>query len=67
MIISLDDSQRALFASYLEQEAVTDNALADQAEKLGLPGEMMAKKLRAEAMAAEVIARKLRETFTMTV
>ena len=67
MTISLDDSQRALFASYLEQESVTDNALADQAEKLGPSGDMMAKKLRVEAMAAEVIARKMRETFTMTV
>ena len=67
MLISLTDDQRTFFASYLEQEVVTDKALAEQAEKLGAPGEAMASKLRVEILAAEVIIKRLRETFTVTI
>lgn len=62
MSIVLTDAEREKFATYLEQDAASNSAMADQVQKIGggLPMEAMAKKLRAEAAAARVIAAKLR-------
>ena len=55
----LTPQERDKFALYLEQEAATDDQMVDQLEKMG-GVEPMVKKLRAEAMAAKIIAAKLR-------
>ena len=67
-LFSLTDRERNKFAAYLEFEAQSDNAMAEQMDKLGGAGmDVMARKLRAEAAAALLIARKLRSTETATI
>jgi hypothetical protein len=57
----LTQSERERFVRWLRDEAHSSKILADQAGKL--PGmEALAKRLRAEAMAAEVVASKLEST-----
>lgn len=63
----LTQQERDKFALYLERDAASDKAIADQMEGSGIGIEAMIKKLRVEAMAAEVIARKLRSIETDTV
>ena len=65
MLVVLDDEDRERFASYLEQEAESDDQMAAQCERLGHAP--MVKKLRAEAMAARIVAGKLRSIGTATV
>ena len=61
----LTPAERDRFATWLEQEAKTDKAMAEQAAKL--PGlKLMVSKYRAEAMAAQVISSKLRSTIDET-
>ena len=55
----LTPAERERFAAYLENEARADEALAEQISKIG--PEILAKKYRVEALAARVIAKKLRE------
>ena len=55
----LSHSERFRFATYLEEQAASDDQMANQLEIIGA-GEPMVKKLRVEAMAAHVIAGKLR-------
>ncbi len=59
-MILLTDVERDRFATYLEQGAASDEAMADQVDKIGPP--VFAKKLRAEALAAKIVAGKLRAT-----
>jgi len=66
MPILLSDAERERFASYLEEEARTNDGLAQQADKLGPVGVMLAKKLRSDGLAASLVARQLRNAETMT-
>ena len=62
-MISLTDSERNKFAEYLDHEAIGNEGLAKQMEKL--PGPMtleIAKRYRAEAAAMLLIASRLRNT-----
>ena len=59
-MILLTDAERDRFAAYLEQGSSSDEAMADQVDKIGPP--VFAKKLRAEALAAKIVAAKLRAT-----
>lgn len=60
----LSDDDRRRFALYLEQDAHDNELLAAQLDKIGqLLG---AKKYRTEAMAAKIIAKKLRSVETTT-
>ena len=65
----LTDQERERFADWLENEAESDEGMAEQV--LGLPtGDMMdplAKKLRAEALAARIVAAKLRSVERQTI
>lgn len=54
----LTPAERDRFAAYLENEARTDEVMAKQIDKVG--PEILAKKYRVEALAARVIAKKLR-------
>jgi hypothetical protein len=65
MLEMLSDQDRERFAAYLEREAASDEQMAEQCEKLGHAP--MVKKLRAEAMAARIIASKLRSIETTAV
>lgn len=62
--ILLTSDERTRFARYLEAEAHSDKKLAIECEKIG--HSTLAQKYRVEAMAAEVLAKKLRQTETMT-
>lgn len=66
----LSDQERDRFASWLEQEAKSDEGTARQLEGLARgpsdPTHVLALKFRIEAGAAKVIAKKLRETQSMT-
>ena len=64
-MIWLTEEERERFATYLEEYAASDGALAEQLDKVG--PHFLAKKYRAEALAAKVIAAKLRETHEETV
>lgn len=68
-MINLTDAERQKFAAYLEQDAASGRAMADQVAKLGGGGPMeaMAKKLRAEAAAAQIVAAKLRSIEASTI
>lgn len=60
MSFFLTQTERDRFASYLEQEAESDEALVAQLEKIGPKG--LATKYRTEALAAKIIVAKLRMT-----
>lgn len=62
----LTDAERQRFAQYLEEEAHTDEAMADQMEQVRVP-EVLVKKLRMEAAAARIIAAKLRSIESMSI
>jgi len=62
----LTDEERWRFIRYLEEEAATDEGMAAQMEKIRVPASLP-KKLRAEALAAKVVAAKLRSIESMTV
>ncbi len=59
--ILLTQSERDLFATYLDQTAVSNDALAFQLDKLEV-SLAMSEKYYGEAHAARVIAQMLRET-----
>lgn len=61
----LTRAERDRFAAYLENEARSDEELAKQVDKIG--PEVLAKKYRVEALAARVIAKKLREIEDQTI
>lgn len=66
----LSDKERDRFATWLEQEAADGDAMAEQMKKSAADAPVilvLAMKERAEAFAARVIAKKLRETESMTV
>lgn len=58
--------ERMRFAAYLEEDARTTDALADQLAKLSGFPEKLEKHYRAYAAAARVVAAKLRATETET-
>lgn len=60
MVLFLTQIERDRFASYLEQEAESDDALVVQLEKIGPKG--LATKYRTESLAAKIIVAKLRMT-----
>lgn len=68
-MINLTQEERDKFATWLEQKADSDEKMALQTTKLDLGpgGDPIIKMLRAEALAARVIAKKLRgiEEFTV--
>ncbi len=64
-MITLTQQERDKFATYLEQESKSDADMATQVEKFG--PEVLVKKLKVEAMAARVIAEKLRSIETETI
>lgn len=57
---SLTNEERDRFAAYLERGALDDEAMAKQCE--AIKEVIIAKRLRTEAMAAKIIAAKLRAT-----
>ena len=63
----LSKQERERFASWLEHEALVGRDLIVYMEKLGPAGAMLASRERAEAKAAELIARKLRATHTQSI
>jgi hypothetical protein len=65
-MINLSAQERDRFATWLEQEAESDDAMATQLGKLPGNYEAMRSKWNAEALAARVIARKLRSIETET-
>ncbi len=64
MMLSFKDRDR--FADWLESEAKADEMMLEQLEKLPSRPEQLVKKYRVEAMAARVIAQKLRSTHNET-
>jgi len=58
-VITLTQAERDRFAAYLEHEAHCDDGIMEQMQKLPGMAPMLAK-LRAESLAAKVIAAKLR-------
>lgn len=59
----LSNEERSRFAWWLEQEAADGEAMARNMETMGGAGVLeLAKKERAEAMAAKVLAARLRST-----
>ena len=62
----LTNEERERFAAYLEQEARSDLAILEQMEKSNMPAALI-QKYRVEAMAAQVIAKKLRSTESETI
>ncbi len=58
-MITLTDEERVRFTTYLRELAAEDEKLADIMSRLGPMQMALAKKWRAEAMAAVVIADKL--------
>jgi hypothetical protein len=65
MPLLLTAAERERFATYLEHEAQSDEMLAEQASNIG--HEAFARKLRVEAIAARVVAGKLREIEDQTI
>ncbi len=65
MSLLLTPAERERFASWLEREAEMDETMAEQVVKISGP-EGLAKKYRVEAMAAKVIAQKLRSIIDET-
>ena len=59
-MIELTPQERDKFALYLEQRAESDLQISQQLETLGHTP--MIQKLKGEAMAAQVIAQRLRDT-----
>ncbi len=64
-MLTLSQDERDRFATYLEEQAKTNKELAVQAKKLGAAGEVIAKRSNVEAMAEEIVARKLRSIETI--
>lgn len=61
--MTLTQAERDKFATYLEETARDNKGLEQRLDSLNIPGsDEIRKKLRAEEMAARVIARKLRGT-----
>ncbi len=58
-MIMLTTEERERFASYLEQECLSDTEFSQRLTKIG-GSESMVKKLNAEAMSEKIIAMKLR-------
>jgi hypothetical protein len=67
-VIELTKEERDKFAAWLEQEARSNDEMARNCEKVkGLSMEALAKKLKAEALAAVVVAKLLRRTEDLTI
>lgn len=62
----LTAAERERFATYLEQEATTADEMAKQMETIKVPAAFV-QKVRSEALAARIIAAKLRSITTETV
>lgn len=68
-MINLTDQEREKFAAYLEQDAMSNAAMAAQMEKMDPTGTMgmLATKYKNEAAAARIVAAKLRSIQTDTI
>lgn len=62
----LTDDERARFAAYLERTAADDEAMITQMEAIKAP-EVLIKRTRTEAIAAKIIAAKLRSIESVNV
>lgn len=62
----LTDDERARFAAYLERTAADDEAMIAQMEKIKAP-EVLIKRTRTEALAAKIIAAKLRSIESVSI
>ena len=62
----LTEAERERFAAYLEREAQATDSLAKQAATLGLAGEVLAKKLRADVVVMTLFSRWLQNLEPMT-
>lgn len=62
----LTDAERNRFATWLEQEAMQGDAMAKQMEGMNMPKELITRE-RNEALAAKIIANKLRSTESVSV
>lgn len=60
MCVNLTDDERLRFAVWLENSAKSDIGIAEQAEKLGSHGAIIAKKNRTRALAYQIVAKDLR-------
>jgi hypothetical protein len=67
MDLLLTAQERDRFASWLEHEATVAKGLIEQMEKLGPHAALLVAREKAEAVAALVIARKLRATEGMNI
>ena len=63
----LTPAERDRFATWLEYEAETDEQMARQAESLGPAHKPIVSKIRVEAMAASIVAKKLRSIESETI
>ena len=64
----LDDAERHRFAEYLEREAQSASAMAEQIEKTAGPvGAVLGKQERLYAAAATLIAKRLRATESFSI
>lgn len=63
----LDVKEREKFITWLEQEALNSNGMAEEMAKLGTMHEPMAKRLRTKATACTIIAEDLRRTESMSI
>jgi len=66
-LISLSQQEREKFAMWLQQGAEGDNALAEQAQKLGAHGEVIARSYRAKAAAKLMVMQQLMNTESLTI
>jgi len=67
MDLLLTEQERERFASWLEHEAAVSQGLIEQLEKLGAAGAIASFREKQEAVAALLIARKLRETQSQSI
>ena len=66
-MITLTDAERNHFADWLEQESASSEVLAKQAESLGPSFHVVVKRLRMEAAATMMVAKRLRNTESLTI
>lgn len=59
-VISITEEERVRFAAWLEQSAKSDQEIAEQSEKLGPPGEIIASRCKVRATVFMIVARDLR-------
>ena len=66
-MISLTQEERDKFASWLEQDAISNEEIAEQTKKLFSKEHPLVNKYRSEALAARIVAKGLRSTETTNI